>query len=236
MGSMSTQQWDNRSREWTPPRQGVRYENAAKSLPEDFGGRRNAAVPPGLRRLRTGPDHRRAPAQRDAEAAKPALTAIIQAVEEMREDLPRIDVGGLYLQFRCRGGRWALVTREDVRVALAGIECAARREFLPPGGTESARRPIPRTPYGFWPQFQQAVAELSDAGTEVAGILRSLREQGWQRVGHDDVTRALRRIKAANTPRHFLPGRSLPAPRQAAPGLCPSCEAPVTDLGLCRCS
>jgi hypothetical protein len=236
MGSMNTQQWDNRSREWVPPRQEARYGNAAKLLPEDVGGRRNAAVPPGLRRRPSVPYNRRAPAQREAEAGKPALPAIIQAVEEMREDLPRIDVGGLYQQFRCRGGRWALVTREDVRMALAGIECAARREFLAPEGTESVRRPVVRTPYGCWPQFQQAVAELSDTGTEVAGILRSLHDQGWQRVGHDDVTRALRRIKAANTPRHFLPGRSLPAPRQAAPGLCPSCAAPVTDLGLCRCS
>ncbi|GIE48898.1 hypothetical protein Ani05nite_24320 [Amorphoplanes nipponensis] len=154
----------------------------------------------------------------------------------MREELPRISVGGLCQQFRCRGGGWALVTREDVRMALADIECAERREFVAPPGSENARRPAARTPHGCWPQFQQAVAALSDGGCGAAVILRSLREAGWRQVGPDEVAGALRRIKAANAARHFGPGRPLPAPRQSAPGLCPSCEVPVTDLGRCRCS
>jgi hypothetical protein len=153
----------------------------------------------------------------------------------MREELPRIGVGGLYQQFRCRGGRWALVTREDVRVALAGIECAARREFTAPISCERFRRPVARTPHGSWPQFREALAGLRDGGADVTGIVRGLRAAGW-RVSDDDVTGALRRIKAANTPRHFLPGRSLPVPRRAGPGICSSCGTPVTDLGLCRCS
>jgi hypothetical protein len=236
MESTSAEQRANRGQEWSLPRQNRRYGNAAKQLPDGFGGRLNAAAPPGTRRRIAAADGRRDPGHHGAENGKPGLAAIIEAVEEMREDLPRISVGGLYLQFRCRGGRWALVTREDVRVALAGIECAARREFLPPDGPESRRRPAARTPHGSWAQFQQAVAELGGRGAEPAAMLRLLRDLGWQRVGPDDVTRALRRIRTANTPWHFLPGRSLPAPRQAAPGLCPSCEAPVTDLGLCRCS
>ena len=233
MEPMSAGQRNDKSQEWAPPRQNRRYGNATKLLPDGFGGRTNAAFPPGARQRAGTPLTRRAPDQRDPAEVKPGLPEIIKAVEEMREDWPRIEVGGLYLQFRCRGGRWTLVTREDVRRALAGIECAARREFLAARG---AKKPVARTPHGFWPQFQAAVGELSGAGAEVDRIIRVLRERGWQRVGRDDVTRALRRIKAANAPRHFLPGRSLPAPRQAAPGLCPSCEVPITDLGLCRCS
>lgn len=84
------------------------------------------------------------------------------------------------------------MSRDDIRVALAGIESAARRELLSRNAVGAFRRPAPRP-------------------TE-------------------------RRIAAANAPRHFPPGRSLPAPRQAAPGLCPSCGIRVTDLGLCRCS
>ncbi|MFI7542552.1 hypothetical protein [Actinoplanes sp. NPDC049599] len=236
MESTSADRWDNASRQWAPPRQKRRPANAAKSLPDGFGGRSNVASAPGTRRRETPAGTARTSARPVVETGKPALRAIIQAVEEMREDRPRICVGGLYLQFRCRGGRWALVTREDVRVALAGIECAARREFLAPGGAESPRRPAARTPHGSWPLFQQAVAELGGRGADPAGMLRLLHERGWQRVGHDDVARALRRIGTANTPRHFLPGQSLPAPRQAAPGLCPSCAVPITDLGLCRCS
>jgi hypothetical protein len=231
----SAGQRNDHGRDWGPPRQARRYGNAAKRLPDGFAGRYNAASPPGVRR-RTPADGHRAAGRPAAEESKPALAAIIAAVEELREDLPRAGVGGLYLQFRCRGGRWALVTLEDVRVALARIECAARREFRPPDGAGTGRRPVPRTPHGSWPQFQQAVAELSDRGTEVAGMLEVLHERGWQRVGSDDVTRALRRIKAANAPGHYRPGRSLPTPRQAAPGLCPACEVPVTDLGRCRCS
>ena len=236
MESTSAEQRNDQGREWSLLRQARRYGNAARRPPDVFQGRHNAPDVPGLRRRAAAVDGRRAADGRDDEMGKPALPAIIAAVEEMREDRPRAGVGGLYMQFRCRGGRWALVTLEDVRVALAGIECAARREFLPPSGTESIRRPMPRTPHGFWPQFQRAVAELSDQGSDVAGMARLLHGLGWRRVGHDDVARALRRIKAANAPRNFLPGRSLPAPRQAAPGLCPSCEVPITDLGLCRCS
>jgi hypothetical protein len=236
MEPISAEQRNGKGQEWTLPRQNRRYGNAAKRLPEGFGGRFNAAAPPGTRRRDPAVGPQRTPGHRDAETGKPALAAIIEAVEEMREDVPRISVGGLYLQFRCRGGRWALVTREDVRMALAGIECTARREFLPPEGTESVRRPVSRTPHGCWPQFQQAVAELGARGADVAGILRLLPGLGWEKVARDDVTRALRRIRTANTPWHFLPGRPLPAPRQAAPGLCPSCEVLITDRGLCRCS
>lgn len=129
-----------------------------------------------------------------------------------------------------------MITPEDVRVALAGIECAARREFHCPEPGKEFRRPVARTPHGSWPLFRQAVAELHERGADVAGIVRLLPERGWRQVGHDDVAGALRRIRAANTPRHFLPGRSLPAPRQAGPGICPSCGIRITDLGLCRCS
>ncbi len=154
----------------------------------------------------------------------------------MREEMPGIRLGGLYQQFRCRGGRWALLTREDVRTALAGIECVARRKSLFTGAEEAFRRPAPPTPHGSWPLFRQAVAELRDRGADVPGIVRVLRDRGWQRVDRDDVAGALRRIKAANAPRQFLPGRSLPAPRQTGPGICPSCGVLITDLGLCRCS
>jgi hypothetical protein len=220
-------------REWQLPLQARRRGNAAGRLPD---GRPDGAPPTGTQRRITAAERHRAAGPADAETGKPALPAIIAAVEELREDLPRAGVGALYLQFRCRGGRWALVTLEDVRVALAGIERAARREFLPPAGTDSSRRPVPRTPHGFWPEFQRAVAELSDRGIDVAGSVRLLHDTGWRQVGPDDVIRARRRLKAVNTPGHFLPGRSLPTPRQAAPGLCPACEVPVTDLGLCRCS
>jgi hypothetical protein len=236
MGSAHAAQRNDKHREWALPRQNRRYGNAAKLLPDGLGDRHNAASAPGTRRRPSVIDSRRVPGRRDAEEGKPALTAIIAAIEEMREDLPRIGVGGLYLQFRCRGGRWALVTREDVRVALAEIECAARREFLPPDGTAHSRRPGGRTPYGSWPQFERAVDEVRERGADVAGIVRQLRERGWQRVGPDEVAVALRRIKAANAPLHFLPGRSLPAPRRPVPGVCPSCEVLITELGLCRCS
>jgi len=221
MESTAGEQRNDKSREWSVPRQERRYGNAAKWLPDGLGNRPDAGPATGLPRRAM---------------SRPALPAIIGAVQEMRKTLPRIGVGGLYQQFRCRGGRWALVTREDVRVALAGIECAARREFLYPSAAGQFRRPVPRTPHGCWPLFRQAVAELRDRGADVAGIVRTLREDGWRQVGPDDVAGALRRIKAANAPRHFLPGRPLPAPRQAGPGICPSCGMRITDLGLCRCS
>jgi hypothetical protein len=220
MASTGEQQRNDKSGEWAAPRQQRRFANAGRQWP----GRR--AVHPVTRRL---------PGQHGTVRAKPVLSAIMEAVEEMREELPRIDVGGLYQQFRCRGGNWALVTREDVRAALAGIESAARREFVAPETEEPSRRPVTRTPHSAWPQFRQAVGELYDGGADICEMVRRLRASGW-RVSADDVAGALRRIKAANTPRHFLPGRSLPAPRQAGPGICPSCGRPVTDLGLCRCS
>jgi hypothetical protein len=216
-------------RKWTPPRQNGRSDNAAKHLTDGFGIGPNAAFPPGARQ--------RTPlVPPPAEEGKPTRAAIVLAVEELREDHPRIDVGGLYLQFRCRGGRWSLVTREDVRAALADIECAARREFRSPEVSEAPKRAAVRTPQGYWEQFQQAVADLHDGGTDPETIVRTLTGSGWRRVHRDDVTAALRRLRTANTPWHFRPGRPLPAPRPAPPGLCPSCDFPVTDLGLCRCS
>jgi hypothetical protein len=229
----------NDSREWALPHQGRRRRNAARQLSDapcnqhDNSGRR---VPDALgSRPDAAAGSRRIPGRRGAEPGRPELAAIVAAVEEMREDRPRIGVGGLCQQFRCRGGQWTLVTREDVRAALALIECAARREFTAPHSAERSRRRAARTPHVSWPQFRQAVTEWRDRGADVPGIVARLRESGWQ-VGHDDVTGALRRIKAANAPRHFLPGQSLPAPRQPGPGICLSCEAPITDLGLCRCS
>jgi hypothetical protein len=223
MESTGAKQRNDRSREWSVPRQERRTGNAGKWLP-DAG----AAPAPRV-------SINRAPGQRGAERGRPGMPAIIAAVEEMREDRPRIDVGGLYQQFRCRGGRWALVTREDVRVALAEIECAARREFAAPRPAGATPRRTARTPHGAWPQFREAVAELQNSGADLLAMVRELRAAGW-RVSEDDVAGALRRIKVANAPRHFLPGQSLPAPRQAGPGVCPSCEIPITDLGLCRCS
>jgi hypothetical protein len=277
-------------REWGLPRPARRYGNAAKRLPDGFAGRHNAAPAPGLRRRATAADDLREAGRREAEEGKPALPEIVAAIEEFRAELPRTGVGGLYLQFRCRGGRWAQVTLEDVRVALAGIEAAARRQLWRPSdtapngpetggpgnggpenggpgnggpgnsssrngsagnggpgnggrgddgqqesGSEPRPRPAPRTPHCSWPQFQQAVAELSGPDADVTAIVGLLNERGW-RAGPDDVTRALRRVKAANAARNLLPGRSLPTPRQAAPGLCPACEVPITDLGMCRCS
>jgi hypothetical protein len=228
MASTGAKQRNDKSREWAVPRQQRRPGNAGGRFP-DTGSAHGPARPAVIRP--TG----RTPGQRGAERGRPGLPAIIGAIEEMREELPRIGVGGIYQQFRCRGGRWAEISREDVRVALAGIECAARREFVAPIPGERFHRPAARTPHGSWPQFRQALTELRDSGADVAAIVRRLRTAGW-RVSHDDVTGALRRIKAANAPRHFLPGRSLPAPRQAGPGICPSCGAPVTERGLCRCS
>lgn len=161
------------------------------------------------------------------------MVSIIEAVEVMREDHPRIDVGGLYQQFRCRGGRWALITREDVRIALAGLECAARQEFPVP----HPQRIVPRTPEGAWPQFQRAVTDLhTTGGLDAVEITRHLIDTGWSQVAEADVTAVLRRIRTANTGRHFMPGRSLPAPRRTVPEICPSCDVRITDLGTCRCS
>jgi hypothetical protein len=227
MESTGAKQRNDRNREWSVPRQERRAGNAGNWLS-------GAGASPEPRRRATSSINR-APGQRGPERGRPGMPAIVAAVEEMRDDRPRIDVGGLYQQFRCRGGRWALVTREDVRVALAGIECAARREFAAPRPAGASPRRTVRTPHGAWPQFREAVTELRNSGADMPGIVRGLRAAGWQ-VSHDDVAGALRRIKAANTPRHFLPGQSLPAPRQAGPGICPSCETPVTELGLCRCS
>jgi len=173
--------WNN-SGHWTPPSRQPHHHNAARRLPDGFGGRHNAATPPGTRRPDVPAGRHRLPGQRAAEAGKPEPAAIRAAVEEWREE--------------------------------AGA----------------------RTPHGYWPQFQQAVAELSAGGVDVAGMVRLLHAAGWRQVGPDEVTGALRRIKAANAARHFLPGRSLPAPRPAPPGRCPSCEVPVTEWGLCRCS
>ena len=86
-----------------------------------------------------------------------------------------------------------------------------------------------RTPHGGWPQFLKAVAALRYQRIDVPGMAGRLRDSGW-RADHDDVA------GAGDAARHFRPGRSLPAPRQAAPDVCPSCGSPVTDLGLCRCS
>ncbi|GAA3953491.1 hypothetical protein [Actinoplanes auranticolor] len=227
MESTGAKQRNDRSAEWSVPRQERRAGNAGKWLS-------GAGAAPDARPGATSSINR-APGQRGPERGRPALPAIIAAVEEMREDRPRIDVGGLYQQFRCRGGRWALVTREDVRVALAGIECTARRKFAAPRAEGASPRRTARTPHGAWPQFREAVTELRDSGADLPGIVRWLRAADWQ-VSQDDVAGALRRIKAANAPRHFLPGQSLPAPRPTGPGICPSCEAPVTELGLCRCS
>ena len=215
---------NDRNGEQFVPRQGRRPANNGARLHDGPGNRPAAA---------SGSHGRKAGTSQD-EHGKPSLRSIITAVEEMREDRPRIDVGGLYLQFRCRGGRWALVTREDVRAALAGIECVARREFVAPDSGEQFRRPAARTPHASWPPFLKAVAGLRDRGLEAPEMVSELRASGWQAT-RDDVAAALRRTHT-NTPRPFPPGRPLPAPRPAGPEICGSCGVVVTDLGLCRCS